>query len=147
MKVDFVQTLDFIARRMGTTRPRSKPWYPKVQEPPLGWVLKREFSDQGRHVYIPSRQSDNERAVRLEKKRVEEFILDAEANKDPENMRWLAQEYVSTLASVGEFRFICVNGEPVRVAITGKFGNPETKNSELWIMEGFRTMLSLGEIK
>ena len=147
MKVDFVQTLDFIARRMETARPRSQPWHPKIQEPPHGWVLKREFSDQGRHVYVPNRLSNNERDVRLEKKRVEKFIRDAESNKDPENVRWLAQEYVPTLASVGEFHFICVNGEPIRVAITSKRANSETTTGELCVTEGIRTMLGLEQIR
>ena len=147
MKVDFVQTLDSIARRMGTDRPRSRPWYPKIQEPPHGWVLKREFSDRGRHVYIQNHPSDDERGVRLEKKRVEKFILDAEVNKSPRGMRWLAQEYVSTLASVGEFRFICVDGEAIRVVIASKRADNETKTGELWIMEGIKTMLSLEKIE
>ena len=62
-------------------------------------------------------------------------------------MRWLAQEYVSTLASVGEFRFTCVDGEPIRVAITSKRADNETKTGELWIMEGIKTMLSLEKIE
>ena len=53
-KVDFVQTLDFIARRMETARSQTKPWYLKLEDPPHGLVLKREFSDGRRHDYIPS---------------------------------------------------------------------------------------------
>ena len=62
-------------------------------------------------------------------------------------MRWLAQEYFSTLTSVGEFRFICVDEEPIRVAITGKRADHEAKTGELWIMEGIKTMLSLEKIR
>ena len=146
-KVDFVQTLDFIARRMGTARPQTKPWQPKLEEPPHGWVLKREFSDGGRHVYIPNHPSDDgEKAVRREKKRVQKFILGAEANKDPESVRWLAQEHIPTLTSIGEIRFMCINGNPTRVAITTK-RTQGTKTGELWIMEGIRTMLGLDRIR
>ena len=146
-KVDFVQTLDFIARRMETARPQTKPWHPKLEDPPHGWVLKREFSDRGRHVYIPNHSSDDgEKAIRRENKRVQKFILGAETNKDPENVQWLAQEYIPTLTSIGEFRFMCINGNPTRVVITTKRAQG-TKTGELWITEGIRTMLGLDRIR
>ena len=132
---------------METARPVSKPWHPKLEEPPHGWVLKREFSDQGRHVYVPNHPTNDERGVRREKKRVGKFILDAKANQDPENIRWLAQEYVPTLDSVGEFRHMCVDGNPVRVAFTSKCAPDGTNTGALHITEGIRTMVGLGGIR
>ena len=133
---------------MGTTRPRSLPWDPELQEPQHGWVLKREFSDAARHVYVPDYPlRDDRTSVRKEKKRVRQFLGKGNARGDLGDIQWLAQEYVPTLVSLGELRFMCVDGEPVRMVITGDDGPGKPDADGTWSMEGIRTMLGLGEIR
>jgi hypothetical protein len=139
-----VQKLDFIARIMGTARPRSLPWDPEFEEPPYGWVLKREFGDAARHVYILHYPFGNgKRAFGREMKRVRNFMAGVRARDDPENIKPLAQEYVPAIARVGEIRFMCVDDEPVRTVITGKRRADERNPVVTW---GIATMLSLNRI-
>lgn len=60
---------------------------------------------------------------------------------------WLQQEYVQTLATVGEFRFFCVSGEPIRMVITSKSGPGEPNPGGTCSLEGIKTMLGLQEIR
>jgi hypothetical protein len=133
---------------MGTARPKSVPWDPNPQSPPNGWVLKREFSDAGRHVYIPDHPLQNgERAIATETRRANRFVRKANDKDQTIGCRWLAQEYVPTLASLGEFRFMWVDGEPVRVVITRKCSRYEPEAGEFWSMEGIKTMAGLQKIR
>lgn len=121
------------------------PWVPDSAEPPHGWVLKREFSDAVRHVYVPNQPlSDNEEAITKEKKHVQRFIQKVRCEGGLSNFRWLAQEYVPTL-NLGELRFMCIEGKPWRVVITGR--NPEDGSNSFWTTESIRTMLSLDKIR
>lgn len=140
-----MQTLDLVARKMGTARPRTVPWDPELQAPRYGWVLKREFGDATKQVYFPGHPlEDNEGALRSEMKRVRAFMGRVRAEGGPEKTQWLAQEYVPALASLGEFRFMCVDGEPVRTVVTGR--HDKLSAHETWSQEGIKTMLSLEEI-
>jgi hypothetical protein len=113
-KCEFVQTLDFIMRKMGTARPRSLAWDPQVQEPHHGWVLKWEFSNAARHMYIPNYPlRDNRQAVTKEKKWVLWFVGKGKARENLGDIWRLAQEYVPVLASIGKLQFMCVDDEPV----------------------------------
>jgi hypothetical protein len=142
-KVNFVQTIDGIASRMRTGRPRTVPLEPSHQSPPQGWVLKREFSDAGRHVYVPNnRPRGNERDDDAEAERALQFLRSARAEEKSSHLNWLAQEYVPTLASVGELRYMCIDGSPERAVITGRRPSGET-----WSTEGIKTMKGLREIQ
>lgn len=144
-KVNFAQELDLIARREGTARPQSRPWDPNSQEPHRGWVLKREFSDAARHVYIPIHPlNDDAKTSKREKTRIRNFMKKIKAK---DGFLWLQQEYVQTLSTVGEFRFFCVNGEPIRVVITSANGPGEPHPGETSSLEGIDTMLGLEEIR
>ena len=145
-KVEFTQELDHIARRMCTARPKSREWFIGT-DLPAGHVLKREYSDAGRHVYIPHQPSSTETDIAAEKKRVQRFLAKTREDEELENFRWLAQEHVPTLAAVGELRFMCIDGEPVRVVITGKHQPGHREAGKIWCMEGIATMLSLNDLR
>jgi hypothetical protein len=146
-KALFVQTIDRIARKMGTRRPKSRPLDPSISSPPHGWVLKREFSDAGRHVYIPVHPlKTGEKPEKAEVRRAVKFLKEAGA-RDGKKLGWLAQEYVPTIASVGELRFMCVGGNPVRVVITNKHPKGHRLAGETCSVEGIKTMLSLEGIQ
>lgn len=137
----FVRNLDAIARTMGTGRPRTLEWDPESNEPPYGHVLKREFSDAARHVYVPNHTLEpTDKQMATEVKRANAFVKKI---RDEGNIgwKWLSQEYVPTLQSVGEFRFVCIDGDPVRVVITGR------REGGVTTVENIRTMLSLREIR
>lgn len=132
-KTDFIQTLDRIARSMEAGRPGTQPLDIGSQPLPFGWVLKREFSDGGRHVYVPNHPLESEADKEKE----------ARAEGGLKSYKWLAQEYVPMLATVGEIRHMCVNGSPVRTVITGKLSTP----GAVWSAEGIRSMITLREIQ
>ena len=147
-KLQFVQTLDAISKKMETSRPATMPWDPCSQPPPFGYVLKRDFSDAARHVYVPKYPlGTGQKATAAELRRATEFVQNTTDHDQPISGSWLAQEYVPTLSSVGELRFICIDGNPVRVVITGKHkpGHPDA--GQAWTIEGIKTMLSLHEIR
>jgi hypothetical protein len=99
-------------------------------------------------VYVPDYPlKDDKRAVTKEKNRVQKFMRNVRASEDLGDVKWLTQEYVPSLGSVGELRFFCVNGQPVRMVITGENGRGKPDAGGTWSIEGMRTMLSLKQIK
>jgi len=114
------------------------------KKPPCGFVLKREFSDGGEDVYVPSMIEPLR--VSAEIKRAAAFVRKrTEANPNDECL-WLTQEYVPFL-SIGEVRFVCVGGRPIREVVTGKnlAGHPESPG-QLWAYErneSLRTVAAL----
>ena len=141
--MDFTQTLDRIARSMETGRPSTQPLEISSRSPPFGWVLKREFSDGARHVYIPNHPLVTEADKGKEARRFNRYWKKARVESGSNGYKWLVQEYVPTLATVGETRHMCINGSPVRTVITGKLPTPGT----VWSAEGIRSMITLKEIQ
>jgi len=141
-KVDFVGTLDSIASKMRTSRPESRPL---EGLPPCGWVLKREFSDGDRHVYIPGYPVEAKGEDR-ETKRALRFLAGVEPDKTS-NCRWLAQEYVPELRRVGEIRHMCVDGIPIRAVLTGRHPDGHRSAGERWSIEDIRNMTYLEDIR
>lgn len=86
-----------------------------LKNPPYGRVLKREFSDFGRDVYIPDLAEITQQA---EIQRAADFIKGRMAEGKNDECSWLSQERAPFL-SVGEIRFMCVGGVPVRETVTG----------------------------
>ena len=111
----FNRTLDTISDRMQASRPETLPLH-NLDEPPHRFVLKREFSDGGDDVYIPSKVVGS---LRSESSRVINFVKKREKDRGSLQSQWLAQEFVSSLMEV-EIRFFCVGGEVIRNVFTGK---------------------------
>lgn len=103
-----------------------------LKSPPYGLVLKREYSDSCRDVYIPSnppkRPEEAHNAAAFTEARM------AEGKND--SCSWLCQEFVPFL-STGEIRFMCIGGIPVREVVTGRFpqGCPSAPGGGLWFYE------------
>jgi hypothetical protein len=114
-KLLYIETIDEIAVTMGTGRPKTV----KVEDlrnPPPGLVLKREYSGNGKDVYVPTTSMGQEDSNILQA--VEWLKERANGSKDYEGS-WFAQELVPFLR-IGEFRFVCVGGVPIRDFVTGK---------------------------
>lgn len=143
-KVSFNKTLDAISDAMGMRRPRTE-LLDEDKKPPFGFVLKREFSDEGRDVYIPKlRPGEPERK---ETRRAVEFLKKREASMKNKHCSWLAQELVPFLA-VAEIRFICVDGIPIRNIVTGKHPDDHpTGPGELWCYENNDSLRTLSELQ
>ena len=127
---------------MKTSRPKTKQ-LAHLEYPPYGFVLKREFSDASRDVFLPNLSAKSEAQ---EAKRAATFIRKCtSANKVVESS-WLAQEYVPFL-SVGEVRFVCVGGHPIREIVTGTHPKDHPHNpGALWAYErndSLKTLLAL----
>ena len=89
-----------------------------VEEPPYGWVLKREFSDTGKDVYIPTTTSGP-----LQRNRdAATFIKERTDEHENDECSWLVQELAPFLP-IAEIRFLCVGGVPVREVVTGKYAD------------------------
>lgn len=132
-KGELALKFDVIAKEMGTARPVTKYGWDPTSEPPDGMVLKREYSSCSEYVFLPkpsqTRASSNE--ADRERKRCQRWIrkhLDAEGAV---SYKWMAQEYVPTLRTVGELRYMCIGGEPARVTITSKCKTSEHDTSYL----------------
>jgi hypothetical protein len=115
---------------MGTGRPATKK-LDDLERPPYGWVLKREYSDTGRDVYIPSQAASED----LGTKQAATFIKDRVAEAKDDDCSWLCQELVPFLAS-GEIRFVCVGGTPIREVVTGTHQPGHADAGHTWSYEG-----------
>lgn len=118
MKV--ISILDRIAVAEGWRRPRTTPLV-HGQEIPEDAVLKRTHSDCGFHVVLPeiSVETQDAGAVNRRKELKSQRTwghLDLRTTA-PEQL-WIAQEYVPTLRSLGEWRVFLVGGCPLNVVHT-----------------------------
>lgn len=97
-------TLAVIAHRLQRPHPAST----SVEDKPIqeNTVLKRANSDAGLHVILPHQRRDRN--------------LENLKALSPNGERWLMQEYVETLITVGEWRVFVVNGHPIHTAHTFK---------------------------
>ena len=128
-KVSFNETLGLISEQMQMSRPRTERVV-NLKRPPHGLVLKREYSDASHDVYIPklASKASNQTEVR----RAAAFIKDRMDQNKGIECSWLAQEYVPFLP-IGEVRFMCLGGEPIRDIVTGKNANDHPEDpGELW---------------
>lgn len=131
-----------IAKEMATTRPQTVvPWDVTSGKRPEGMVVKREYSDCSRHVFIPKvlGKSTHRKEIKGEDKRYQEFLA---ANADKERFRWVAQDYVQTLHTVGEIRFMCVGGQIPRETITLK-----RPRGIVSFVDDIKTMIPLNEMR
>jgi len=128
-KWDMIRKLDFVAaRRTFSARPRTR----LLQDGETitdRVVLKRTHSDMGRHVLLPQDRSD---------RRNWEYIRES---IDVPGCLWLAQSYVETLATLGEWRVFLIAGQIVYAVHT--VYNP-TKRTWTWDVP--TTFYSLDEI-
>lgn len=116
-----------------------------LKNPPCRWVLKREYSDTGRDVYVPSfapKLSDSQ-----EIKKAAAFIARQNRKAEDDICFWLCQEHVPFLP-IAEFRSICIGGTPVRDVVSGRYpkdhhGNP----GMLWFREGMDTLKMLSTLQ
>lgn len=141
-KVEFNETLKKIADAMGTGRPKTER-VENLKKPPKGFVLKREFSDASRDVYIPKQSGtpveEEDPAAAFIRKKMKENPGDV--------CSWLAQEYVPFL-SVGEVRFMCVGGIPIRENVTGRHpdDHPDVPG-EIWNYPNNDTLRTLSDLQ
>jgi hypothetical protein len=143
-KGDFVRKAEEIAKEMKTARPRTEvPWDMTSGERPKGMVVKREYSDCSRHVFVPehTEETASPKQIKGEDTRYRKF-LEANTDKDKEHFRWIAQEYVQTLQAVGEIRFMCVDGEIPRETITVR--KPQ---GLVGFVDDIKTMISLNDMR
>jgi hypothetical protein len=110
LKHDLVEKLDSIAGSVtGTKRPKSL-LLQANENPPLGWLIKREYSDAARHVIFPR----NAKSVA--------------AYEESGDYRWFAQEMVPLLRQWGEIRIIFLNKIPLYAVLT----TPSKNGSWTW---------------
>ena len=128
-KVSFNATLEEISKEMGMRRPATEELV-DLKNPPRGFVLKREYSDTSRDVYVPShplKMSETRTAAAFIKGRTT-------AGKN-DSCSWLCQEFVPFL-SIGEIRFMCAAGGPIRNVVTGRHARDHpTTPGEIWYYE------------
>lgn len=131
-KVDFNATLERISKEMEMGRPATMKLN-DLKKPPPGWVLKREYSDTGRDVYVPSLAPTSRRGEEI--KEAAAFIRRRNCEAKDDICSWLCQELVPFL-SIGEFRSLCVNGTPVRDVTSGRYPKDHPENPDkLWFRE------------
>jgi hypothetical protein len=131
-KVPFNATLGKISREMGMRRPESTELV-DLENPPSGLVLKREYSDTGRDVYIPSLQLKLPRDQGT--REAAAFIKERMTANKNDNCLWLCQELAPFLP-IGEVRFMCVGGAPIREVVTGRHPqNHPTAPHQMWSYE------------
>jgi len=138
-KIELNATFEAIAKDMKMRRPRTER-LADPGNPPHGMVLKLEYSDTSRDVYIPKRsglEKGVEKAAAFVKERTD-------ASWD---CGWLAQEYVPFLP-FGEIRFIMVDGSPVRDIVTGRHpDNHPTDPGQLWSYESNDSLKNISELQ
>lgn len=123
--------LDLIARRLNGLRPATIPLQPQdIDSSSIipDTVLKRSNSDCGHHVIFPDER----------RKRNVEHLREL----SPYGEKWLMQEYVPTLRTVGEWRVFIVNGAVIQTVHT--YMHSDTKRWEATLAT---TFWSLDEIK
>jgi len=95
--MDRTRDLERIAKEMGTPRLKTM-LIDSPSQCPLGYVMKREFSDCCSHVFLPS--------------------IDPPLAPIVDGCRWLAQEYAPLLQQWGEFRTFIVGGKIMETVFT-----------------------------
>jgi hypothetical protein len=142
-KVTFNETLEAISTQMGMGRPMTG-WLVDIKRPPYGLVLKREFSDSGRDVFIPnlsggSEEEEVRRAAAFVRKRMGE-------NRNDESL-WMTQEYAHFLLT-GEVRFMCVGGVPIRETVSGRHPDDHPEEAgEMWSYESNQSLKTLSALQ
>jgi hypothetical protein len=103
-KWELIQMLDLVAaRRTYSVRPITRPL--QIGDPINDMVvLKRTHSDMGNHVLLPNNLNRNWKYM--------------SRNMEVPGCMWLAQSYVYTLASLGEWRVFLMGGQIVYVVHT-----------------------------
>ena len=104
--------------------------------PPSDMVLKREFSNTSIDVYLLDLWSKS-KASQVWKAAV--FIKERSVAEPDAKCSWLAQEYVPCL-TFGEFRYMCVGGNPTREVVTGL---KDSGTKDIWSFKGNNTLRSL----
>jgi len=142
-KIRFNEVLGSIASDMGTSRPRTER-LEDVKKPPYGLVLKREFSDASRGVFLPNLTPESQSR---EVQRAAAFVRKNDKASPGIISSWLAQEYVPFL-SIGEVRFVCVGGRPIREIVTGTHpGDHPTDPRGLWGYEHNDSLKTLSALQ
>lgn len=141
-KISFNHTLEETSKDLGTCQPRTMQLV-NLSNPPYGWVLKCKFSDAGEDVYVPKLPVWQEQ---VEIQDATAFIRRRETrNKD--KCSWLAQELMPCLPFF-EVRFMCVNGIPIREAVTGKHAKKDSRTpNPLWCWEGNDCLKTLSALQ
>jgi hypothetical protein len=99
-KFEKIKMFDTIAANVTKTiRPKTKLLNGKDMVPP-GWLVKREYSDDRRHVIFPDDKRKAARRVRDSK------------------YRWMAQEVVPLITKLGEIRVVFVDREILYAVLT-----------------------------
>jgi glutathione synthase/RimK-type ligase-like ATP-grasp enzyme len=129
-KWDMINKLDFVAaRRTFSARPRTRPL---VDGETISdrVVLKRTHSDMGQHVLLPRDKQDrrNWDYLRL--------------STDVPGCFWLAQTYINTLATLGEWRVFLIAGQIVYTVHT-----VYNQVKETWTWDVPTTYYSLDELR
>ena len=121
-KGEFVRTLERIATRMNSARPNTLFKWDPDSELPAEMVIKRDYSDGCRHVFLPTflRKEPPVQDIEKDRKRFKRWIGNSPKNSETGRAEWIAQEFVHTLNDVGEMRFLCANGKIVRTVTTQK---------------------------
>jgi hypothetical protein len=100
-KLELIKHLDLVARKLETPRPKTF-ILRKGDLIPKDAVLKRTHSDAHQHVLLPGKYVG----------------MWDELDEDLDGAQWFAQEYVSLLRKVGEWRCIMAGGRIMYVIHT-----------------------------
>jgi hypothetical protein len=141
-KLAFNDTLARIAEGMGMSRPKTE-LLEDLKRPPYGMVLKREFSDTKQDVHVPDQNMDVDKAIRD----AASFVRKRTRVNPNDECVWLAQEFVPFLP-IGEIRFMCVGGVPIREVVTGSHGSDHPEDpGQLWAYERNEALRTLKELQ
>lgn len=138
-----VKILEMAARANGWSRPRTD-ILERSREIPAGTVLKRSHSDCGEYVVMPEQSVSGSGAAadrsrqRLNAMRTWSHLDDRTYSEEE---RWVSQQYVETLITVGEWRFFLVGGHVENIVHT--FHAPDGN----WLGRRVSSFLTLGELR
>ena len=142
-KWNTVAILDMIAAENGWMRPRTTPLHHGCIIP-ADTVLKRSHSDSGEHVILPEHSVVGNGTEDIQKRHALSALRtweELEKVTFSTEEKWVSQEYVQTLASLGEWRCFLVGGHIECIVHTV----PDT--SGRWRGRRVSTFLSLEEIR
>jgi hypothetical protein len=126
-KQQFISHLDIIATKTSTLRPRTI-LLKNGNSIPKNAVIKRSHSDCGHHVLLPNNKGRNWESL----------------NQHPKipGAVWMAQTYVPTLRSLGEWRVFIVGGQTIYTVHT-KYN----EDKSTWSWEPVHDFYSLEELR
>lgn len=135
--------LDMVAVANGWLRPKTILLTPGCAIPP-GTVLKRSHSDCGKFVILPPESIVDNDASATGKRQLLAYLRswpELVRKTHSEEQRWVSQQYVETLVTLGEWRCFLVGGHVASIVHTIHQHDGDWEGRRVW------KFMSLREIK